>query len=218
MSERNHTDSSSVTTERLPASEPESIRRAAALAQAGDLVVFPTDTVYGVGTSAFDEAGIQRLYEVKERPVSKGIPILLADVSDLEQVSTGLTPAAQRLVDTFWPGPLTVIVPRHPDLPENISPNANIALRIPDDDVARAVIRAAGGALAVSSANLSGQPPATDGEMAYTALAGRVSAVVDGGPTPGNIASTIVDCTTSPPQIVREGPLSAVQLGLEEPA
>ncbi len=200
----------------LPATDPASIESAAALAIAGELVVFPTDTVYGLGTSAFDEAAIGRLYEVKERPLDKGIPVLLADNSDLARVCATLTPEARRLVEQFWPGPLTLIVPRRTDLPPNLSPNANIAVRIPDLAVARDLIRAAGGALAVSSANLSGQPPATNGPDAYAALSGKVRAVVDGGATPGNIASTIVDCTTTPARVLRQGPLSAADLGLEE--
>lgn len=199
----------------LPAADPASVRTAAALAAAGQLVVFPTDTVYGVGTTPFDETAIERLYQVKERELDKGIPVLLADESDLAQVCATLTPEAQRLAAQFWPGPLTLIVPRRPDLPPNLSPNANIAVRIPDLDVARALIRAAGGALAVSSANLSGQPSTTSGHEAYTVLARRVRVVVDGGPTPGNVASTIVDCTSSPARILREGPLSAADLGLE---
>ncbi len=202
----------------LPASNLASITAAAALAGAGELVVFPTDTVYGVGTSAFDEAAVARLYEVKERPLDKGIPVLLADNSDLAYVCAALTPEAQRLVDQFWPGPLTLIVPRRSDLPPNLSPNANIAVRIPDLAVARELIRAAGGALAVSSANLSGQPPATSGPDAFAALSGKVRAVVDGGATPGNLASTIVDCTTTPARVLRQGPLSATDLGLEEAA
>ena len=201
----------------LPAT-PDNVATAAGWAALGELVAFPTDTVYGLGTSAFDAPAIERLYAVKERPFDKGIPILLADSDDLAQVCAVMTPEAARLAARFWPGPLTIIVPRRPDMPRNLSPNANIAVRIPDLAVARDLIRAAGGALAVSSANLSGHAPATSGMEAYEALNGRVCAVLDGGTTPGSVASTIVDCTTTPLRILRVGPLSAADLGLEAPA
>jgi len=101
-------------------------------------------------------------------------------------------------------------------LPDSISPNGNIAVRLPDHDIARALIHAAGGAVATTSANLSGCAPAATGQAALAALGSRVAAVLDGGPTPGGQPSTIVDCTQSRPVIVREGPLAAATLALEE--
>ena len=203
----------------LRAGEATAIDQAVAWLRRGYPVAFPTDTVYGVGVMPFDDAAIERLYQVKERDLSKGIPILLADPADLERVAGPISPVAQRLIEQFWPGPLTLIVPRAPGLPDLISPNANIAVRIPDHPVARALIRAAGGAVAASSANLSGQRPATTGAAALAALQGRVAVVVDDGPSPGERPSTIVDCTHARPVVVRAGPLSAADLGVsEEPA
>lgn len=199
----------------LRTGRPAAIIEAAACLHRGLPVVFPTDTVYGVGVMPFDEAAIERLYAVKGRPADKGIPILLSDPIHLERVARMVPPVAQSLIERFWPGPLTLIVPRAPGLPELISPNDTIAVRIPDHEVARALIREAGGAVATSSANLSGQEPAHTGEAAMAALQGLVAAVLDDGPTPGSRPSTIVDCTSMQPVVLREGPLSAADLGLE---
>lgn len=203
-------------TEHLRVNDPRTIERAAALLKEGKIVVFPTDTLYGVGVTAFDEEAIDALYRIKDRPLEKGIPILLADGDDLRRVAREIPACAQVLLDRFWPGPLTLILPRRKDLPPNISPNENIAVRIPDDDVARALIRAAGGALATSSANRSGEPPARNAAAAWQALEGRVAAVVDGGHVQHGVPSTIVDCTVDPPQVLRQGALSAAALALQE--
>lgn len=201
----------------LDGASAEDLALAAGLLRGGELVVFPTDTVYGVGVLAFDGAAIERLYVVKQRPQEKGIPILLADMADLARVCRSLPPSARILIDRFWPGPLTLIVPRHPDLPAVISPNDAIAVRVPGHASARELIRAAGGAVATSSANLSGQPEATSGQEAYDRLKGLVAAVVDTGRSPHDIASTIVDCTGDQPRLVRQGRVSAAELGLTPP-
>lgn len=202
----------STTTLYLDARQEEAIETAAALLRGGHLVVFPTDTVYGLGAHAFDPVAIEQLYRVKERPLDKGIPVLLADLDDLQQVAQAIPPTAQRLMERFWPGPLTLIVPRHTDLPSIIAPNNTVAVRIPDHPVARSLIRAAGGAVATSSANRSGQPTVRNAWEAMDDLNGRVAAILDGGPSPGELASTIVDCTKEEPQIVRVGPLSAAEV------
>jgi L-threonylcarbamoyladenylate synthase len=162
-----------------------------------------------------DAAAIDRLYAVKGRPAEKGIPILLGDVADVAHVAGIIPPAAAALMAHFWPGPLTLIVPRRPELPANLSPDDTIAVRVPDHALARALIRAAGGAVAATSANVSGQPPARAADEALAVLGGRVAAVLDDGPSPGGMASTVVDCTVDPPVVRRAGPLTAADLGLE---
>ena len=201
----------------LRADSPAALAEAADWLRRGYAVVFPTDTVYGVGVTPFDDAALRRLYDLKQRPVEKGIPVLLADMTDLDRVATSIPHSAAGMIERHWPGPLTLIIPRRPDLPAAISPNANLAVRVPDHAVARALIREAGGAVAASSANLSGQEPARSGEEALAALGGRVAVVLDDGPSPGGQASTIVDCTATRPVVLREGPLSAADLGLESP-
>ncbi|MGB1250202.1 MAG: L-threonylcarbamoyladenylate synthase [Candidatus Promineifilaceae bacterium] len=193
------------------------IQQAATLLQQGQIVVFPTDTVYGIGVNAFDADAIERLYIAKMRPREKGIPILISDPDVLEQVLDGpIDPAIQPLIDAYWPGPLTLILPRHANLPDNISPNKGVAVRIPNSEIARNLIRQAGGALATSSANISSNDPALNAQMAFDALQGRVAAVIDGGNVQHAAASTIIDCRISPPKLVREGPVAWPQKKGEE--
>jgi L-threonylcarbamoyladenylate synthase len=208
---------SRVMTRRLSAATAQDIAATAVAIQQGALVVFPTDTVYGVGVNAFDEEAVQRLYAVKGRPSDKGIPILLADRADLAKVTAHVPPLAQTLIDRFWPGPLTLILPKHPGLPATISDNEGVAVRIPDHIAARALIRQAGGAVAASSANRSGQSPAQTAEQALTELDGLVEIILDGGPTEMSMASTIIDCTQTTPQILRLGPITAADINLVQP-
>jgi L-threonylcarbamoyladenylate synthase len=198
----------------LQASDPHDLARAAAFLRGGQLVVFPTDTVYGVAALVTDAAAIDALYRVKGRPDEKGIPVLLAETAGIELVARDVPSLAQELIERFWPGPLTLILPRRPDLPANLAPGETVAVRVPDDAVARTIIRDAGGAVAATSANRSGDIPARTAEEALAALEGKVAAVVDGGPAEHGISSTIVDCTTDPPAILREGPLTAADLSL----
>jgi L-threonylcarbamoyladenylate synthase len=199
----------------LSAGAPSAVAEAAAWLRRGYPVVFPTDTVYGVGVLPFDDRAVEWLYAVKGRPATKGIPILLADLGHIDAVAAQVPAAARALIERFWPGPLTLVVPRRPELPENISPDGSIAVRLPDHPIARALIREAGGAVATSSANRSGQAPARDASEALDSLGGYVAAILDDGASPGGVASTVVDCTGVRPVVTREGPLSAAVLGLE---
>jgi len=201
-------------TELLRADRPKDVARAVAHIAGGEPVVFPTDTVYGIGVDAFQASAIERLYQVKQRPATKGIPILLSDLSCLKRVATDIPPLAREMIAQFWPGALTIIVPRHPLLPLNLSPNANVAARIPDSGIARAFIRLAGGALATSSANITGQAAAVTASDAYATFRGLIPAVLDGGPASYGRRSTILDCTVQPPQILRQGavPVEAISL------
>lgn len=199
-------------TQLLPAHRPGSIAQAAAEARAGRLIVIPTDTLYGLAGDAFNPDAIRAIYAAKRRENTKAIPILLADSTDLPRVARFVPAVAQTFINQYWPGPLTILLPKHPELPPEISNNDAIAVRIPDNGVARDIIRAAGGALAVTSANLSGQTPAETAAAAVEQLAGWVTAVVDDGPSPHGLASTILDCTGHELKILREGPISAQSL------
>ena len=195
-------------TEILPASQ---IEQALKVLQRGGIVAFPTDTVYGLGTLAFDNAAIESIYAAKDRPIEKAIPILIADLDDLTQIADEVPEMALRFAQRFWAGPLTCIVPKKPNLPAAVSATQTVAVRIPDHPNARALLRAAG-AMAVTSANLSGQPSPSTAQEVYGQLKGRIPLILDGGKTQGGIPSTLVDCTGDKPVILREGPISLSEL------
>lgn len=199
-------------TEVLPGSDPSVFQNALDFLQNGGLVAFPTDTVYGVGALAFDGIAVESIYAAKKRPVEKAIPILIAGLDDLARISSlPLPPMAVRLASRFWPGPLTLVVPKLQTLPEAVSATETVGVRVPDHDVARALLRAAG-PMAVTSANISGaQSPVTAQEV-YQQLGGRIALIIDGGRTPGGIPSTLVDCTAPELKILREGPISLDEL------
>lgn len=197
----------------LPADHPEAIDRAVSVLRQGGLVAFPTDTVYGVGAHAFDPQAVAQLYEVKKRSRSKAIPLLLADVASLPLVAEPIPPLAERLAKRFWPGPLTLVLPRRTVVPDMITAGGHsVAVRVPDHPVARALIAALGAPLATTSANRSGEPsPATAGEV-MAQLGGRIDLILDGGACPGGVSSTVLDVTASPPVVLRPGPVSAEEI------
>jgi L-threonylcarbamoyladenylate synthase len=195
----------------LSVSSPNAITSALQVLLSGGLIAFPTDTVYGVGALAFDEKAVESIYAAKERPVEKAIPVLIGDTEDLTRVAEEIPFFAARLIARFWPGPLTVLVPKKPTLPEVISATSTVGVRVPDHEVARTLLRLAG-PMAVTSANRSSQPSPTNAQEVLAQLGGRIALVLDGGKTPGGIPSTLVDCTGDEIQIMREGPLSKEQL------
>lgn len=176
--------------------------------RAGGMVAFPTDTVYGLGALAFDSQAVDRLYQAKIRAASKAIAVLIGELGQLAQVTGGVTPSAERLAGRFWPGALTLVVPGHPGLPKNLSPQPTIGVRMPDHAFARELLRQAG-PLAVTSANLSGGENPRNAAEVLAQLAGRVDLVIDGGEVSGGIPSTVVDCTGDSPVILRAGAISA---------
>ena len=198
-------------TEILSAKSPQAIPTALDVLRAGGLVAFPTDTVYGVGALVFDEQAVESIYTAKQRPVEKAIPVLVGKTEDLSQVAEEVPILAARLIARFWPGPLTVLVPKKDSLPEVVSASSTVGVRLPDHEVARALLCLAG-PMAVTSANISSQPSPTTAEEVLAQLGGRIAMIIDGGKTPGGIPSTLVDCTGKELQILRAGPISKEQL------
>jgi L-threonylcarbamoyladenylate synthase len=200
-------------TEVLRADHPVALRHAADILQNGGLVAFPTDTVYGLAALPFQSEFVERLYSAKGRSSERAIAILLGDISQLTRVAQGLTPEAMNLAKRFWPGPLTLIVPRLPEVPEMVSPYPTIGVRIPDHPVALALLRQVG-PLAVTSANLSGQENANTAEEVLRQLQGRIHLILDGGTTPGGVPSTVADVTGKELTILRQGPISLEEIRL----
>lgn len=171
------------------------------------VVALPTDTVYGLAAIVFDPAGVDRLYAVKGRNHTKAIAVLLAEPAQLDLVARDLPEAARRLAAAFWPGPLTLVVPKRKEVPDIVSADESIGVRIPDHPVARSLI-ARSGPLAVTSANLSGAENAVTALEVLEQLKGRIDLILDGGRAPGGLPSTVVDCRSEPLKVLREGPIS----------
>ena len=178
----------------------------------GELVAFPTDTVYGVGCDPHNVAAINRLYAAKGRDREKAIPLLLSNVDCIHQVASHISKSATSLGAAFWPGALTLVVVRAAGLPEELGGGATIAVRVPKHPELAAFIDACGGALAVSSANLSGRPDAVTAQQVADYLGGAVDIIVDGGKTLGGVPSTVVNCTVDPPVVLREGAITLSDL------
>jgi L-threonylcarbamoyladenylate synthase len=199
-------------TDWLPAHHPDAPSRAASVIRRGGLMVLPTDTVYGVAADLWQPDAVAALYAAKRRPPDRAIPILLSAGAAIDQVAARVPDAAHRLAAAFWPGPLTIVVPKRPTVPDIVSALPTVGVRVPDHNAARAVIRACGGALAVTSANLSDQPSALTAEEAAAALGAAVGLVLDGGPAPGGTPSTVVDVTGGALRVLRPGPISEAAL------
>jgi len=199
-------------TQILSAKAPEALARAAGILRAGGLVAFPTDTVYGLGALAADSNAVTALYAVKARPDEKSIPILIATLDQLPQVVLEIGETARRLMASFWPGPLTLVLAKSPTLSEAVSRTGTVAVRMPNHPLALSLIAAVGSPLAVTSANRSGEPSTSDPARVKQRLWGRIDAVLNGGLAPGGVPSTIVDCVAVPPRIVRHGPISEADI------
>ena len=205
-------------TEIISSNSPNAKAQALAVLRSGGLVAFPTDTVYGLGCLAFDGKAVESIYAAKDRPVEKAIPILVGEIMDTQKIVTEFPPVPRILALRFWPGPLTCILPKKPTLPEAVSATSTIGVRIPDEVTARVLLRDSG-PMAVTSANISGQPSPSTAEEVFNQLNGRIPLIIDGGRTPGGVPSTVVDCLSDEIKILREGPISAddIQNYLQKP-
>lgn len=192
--------------------DPEAAIEAAAQAVAdGNCIVLPTDTVYGIGANAFDPDAVQRLLHAKQRGREMPPPVLVADLLALRTLAAELTAEIEAVAKAFWPGALTVIVVAQPNLRIDLGERGQtVAVRIPDHDFTRELLRATG-PLAVSSANVSGEPAATTAAEAEAQLGRSVEIYLDGGPAGDQLPSTILDLT-GPARILREGRISRAEL------
>src|SRR5688572_14299221 len=197
----------------MPATHPAAVEQAAFLLRQGQLVCFPTDTVYGIGAAASNEEAIRRLYAVKGRQPDKPLPLLIASPAEAGYYAE-LTPVAKTLIARFWPGPLTIVMRKAEGFRSAALARQNtVALRVPDNDVPREIAGMLGEPLTGTSANRSGaRPPVSAAEVAFS-LGEMVSLVIDGGRSEGGVESTVVDVTRAAPMIVREGAVSREELG-----
>jgi L-threonylcarbamoyladenylate synthase len=200
-----------VTARIVRAEEPDAVEQALAVWQAGGLVAIPTDTVYGLSALPNCTDALRRLWRIKGRDDGAFIALLLSDLEELPRFAV-LPEAVRPLAQRFWPGPLTLMLPRTEAVPPEIGEGPRVGIRLPALPLACALIRAAGGALAVTSANLPGYPPARTAQEVLAQLGPEVDLVFNGGWVSIGVSSTVVDCTRWPPVVVRDGPISETDI------
>jgi L-threonylcarbamoyladenylate synthase len=189
------------------------VAEAVRLLREGRLVAFPTDTVYGVGAHAFQVRAVARLYQAKMRPRDKAIPLLLARAADLALVAAHIPPTASGLIARFWPGGLTLVLPKSQAVPAIVSASGpTVAVRVPNHPLTLALIAALEAPLAATSANLAADPSPLTAAEVVRGLGGRIDLIIDGGRCPGGVPSTVLDLTTDPPLILRRGAITETEI------
>ena len=197
----------------LSAEHPETPKIAAELIGKGELVAIPTETVYGLGANGLDEAAVAKIFEAKGRPQDNPLILHVAEAADIEQFCHSIPEAAWRLAEKFWPGPLTMVLPAKDTVPSRTTAGlSTVAVRCPDCEVTREIIRLAGVPVAAPSANISGKPSTTTAEHVRHDHDGRIAAIVDGGPCRVGVESTIVDLSEETPRLLRPGGITPEQL------
>lgn len=189
------------------------LQLAAHIMQQGGLVAFPTETVYGLGADALNATAVARIFAAKKRPFFDPLIVHVADVTDLPRVARDVPPLAQELAARFWPGPLTLVLPRHTAVPDVVTAGgATVAVRCPAHPVALALIRAAGTPIAAPSANRFSHTSPTSAQHVWDDLAGEIELILDGGPTLVGVESTVLDITGETPVVLRPGGVSVEAL------
>ncbi len=186
--------------------DPAVLGRAAEALRRGELVAFPTETFYGLGAAALDPVAVRRVFEVKGRPESRPLLVLVDSEAMVEAVAAEVPPAARALMARHWPGPLTLVLRARPVVPVEVhAGTGTIGVRLSPHPVATGLVRALGAPLTAPSANLTGAPPPTEAEAVRRAFDGRIAVVLDAGPTAGGLPSTVLDVTVDPPRVIRAG-------------
>jgi len=189
------------------------VHEAAKLIRAGAVVAIPTDTLYGLAANPFSEEAVLRVFAAKGRPADRPLPLVAADVGQIEAHLGRLPPRAAALAARFWPGPLTLVIAAPAGLaPQVTAGTGSVGVRVPAAAVARAVSLAVGHPITATSANISDEPGTADPAVVEASLGDRIDLLIDGGTTPGGPASTIVDMTVNPPALVRAGAISWEQV------
>ncbi|MCL6471254.1 MAG: threonylcarbamoyl-AMP synthase [Firmicutes bacterium] len=178
----------------------------AAAVKAGELVVFPTDTVYGIGANALNPKAVLKVFKAKDRPVDKPLILLIAEPQDAERYAAQISSTARKLMKEYWPGPLTLIFKRSAAVLDAVTAGGEtVGIRCPDNDIVRLLIKLSGVALATTSANIAGKPSPKTAKEVEEGLRGKVAYIVDGGQTKLGVESTVVDVSTDEPRLIREG-------------
>lgn len=179
----------------------------------GEVVAFPTETVYGLGANAFNQEAIRKIFEAKGRPADNPLIAHISDLNQIETLTREVPPIAQKLINAFFPGPLTIVLPKHERVPAIATAGLNtIGVRMPQHPIAQQFLRACGVPLVAPSANLSGRPSPTTWQAVRDDLNGRIACILKGNPTKVGLESTVVDCTGAKPVILRAGGVTLEQL------
>ena len=189
------------------------IERAIKILKNGGIVAFPTDTVYGLGANAFNEDAVLKVYEAKARPREFALTILLADVSQIKLVAENVPKMAWKLADRFMPGALTIVLQKSMAVSNMVTGDGDtVAVRVPNHPIPIALVKGLGAPITGTSANRSGAPSPIVAEEVYKQLRSKVDLIIDGGKCPIGISSTVLDLTTDPPKIIREGTITREQI------
>jgi L-threonylcarbamoyladenylate synthase len=184
------------------------LQSAVTILKNGGLIAYPTETFYGLGAKFDMENSLKKLYEIKKRPLEKAMPLIIGDKALLDMVAADINRAARLLIDKFWPGPLTLILPAKENLSRFLTAaTLSVAVRIPGESCALHLAKMCNFPITATSANPSGKPPAQDAETVLRYFEGKIDLIIDGGPAPGGFPSTIVDVTQNEIKIQREGAL-----------
>jgi L-threonylcarbamoyladenylate synthase len=194
-------------TEILSIQHPDAISIAKKIIQKNGTIAFPTDTVYGLAAHAFSPAGIQKIYQAKQRPTDKALPVLIGNLQQLPLLTSSISKNALAIASAFWPGALTLLLPKSADLPLDLTPYPTIGIRMPDYAFTLKLLNETG-PLATTSANISGGLNPVNAREVLDQLDGRVDLILDGGQTPGGTASTVIDASGYQLKVLRQGPIS----------
>lgn len=191
----------------------EKLQKISKIIKDGGIVIFPTETVYGIGTNGFNEESIRKIYEIKKRDFNKPISLLVSNMEMVNMVADNITDLEYKLMEEFWPGPFTIILKKKKIVPDILTANGNtVGVRMPSSIIARKLIEYAGVPIATPSANISGNPSGTNIEDIISDFEGKVNYIIDGGVSKLGVASTIVKVIDDIPHILREGSISEKQI------
>jgi L-threonylcarbamoyladenylate synthase len=189
------------------------IRHMADVLERGGLMVFPTDTFYGLGGDGFSRTAIRRIYALKQRDTSKPLLVLVSDVDMVQRLAKDIPAVFGKIAEEFWPGPLTIVLPASEVVPGELCGGGDsVAMRLPAVSWLQALVRETGCPVIATSANISGEGEISTADRALEIFSGKVELVVDGGPSPGGALSTVLDLTVEPPRIIRAGAVAVNKL------
>jgi len=192
------------------------LERAAQLIKQGKIVVFPTETVYGIGTNGLDEIAVKKLYEVKQRPLNKPISLLVSNMEMVNQIAKDITEIEYKIMEKFFPGPLTIILKKKVLVPDIVTAGQDtVGVRMPSGEIARKLVEMTGVPIATPSANITGEPSGTDLQEIKKHFEGKADFFIDGGTSELGLASTIVQVVDGKPKILRQGSITLEQIEKE---